>query len=111
MGERRHWVTFESPETEMDSDGAQVETWVPAFPLNHRMPCQVRALSGRELFAAQASQSKVSTEIVTQYRPGFKASMRGRLGAEVFNIEAVILDPESRNRTITLRCSSGVNLG
>jgi len=112
MGERRHWLTFESPETELDSDGAQVSIWVPAFPINHRMPCQVVALSGRELIAAQASQSRVTTRIVTQYRSGFNASMRARYGqGEVFNIEAVIPDPESRNRYVTLLASSGVNEG
>lgn len=108
---RRHWVSFESLESEMDSDGARVEMWVPAWPVNHRMPCDVVALSGRELIAAQAVQSKVSTRIRTQYRPGFKAAMRGLLGGEVFNIEAVILDPNSRNRDVTLLCSSGVNEG
>lgn len=108
---RRHWVSFESPYTELDSDGAQMLEWMPAFVINHRMRCEVTALSGRELIAAQAVQSKVTTRIVTQYRPGFTAAMRGVLGTTIFGIEAVIPDPESRNRFVTLLCTSGVHEG
>lgn len=108
---RRHWVTFESPIDELDSDGATVQTWVDAFEVNSRMPCEVTALSGGELIAAQAVQSKVTTRLKPRYRPGFSASMRGRLGSTIFNIEAVIPDPDSRIRYVTLLCSSGVNEG
>lgn len=107
----RHWVTFEAPLEVLDSDGATVQDWVDAFQVNPRMPCEVTALSGGELIAAQAVQSKVSTRLRTRYRPGFNASMRGRLGLTIFNIEAVIPDPDSRIRYVTLLCSSGVNEG
>jgi SPP1 family predicted phage head-tail adaptor len=73
MGDFRHWLTFEDLVVELDSDGAQVETWVPAFEVNSRMPCEVTALSGRELLAAQAIQSKITTRLKVHYRPGFKA--------------------------------------
>lgn len=109
----RHWLIFESQITEMDSDGAQVSFWMDAFPLNTRMPCDVVDLSGRELIAAQAVQSKVTTRIKTRFRPGFKASMRARDGytGQIWNIEAVILDPNSRRRWVTLGASTGVNEG
>lgn len=113
MAARRHWLTFEVETVEQDSDGAVDKVWVDAFPLNPRMPCKVSDLSGRELIAAQAVQSKVTTKIETMYRPGFSASMRARDGAtgEVWNIEAVIPDPVSRRRWVTLTCSRGVNEG
>lgn len=110
-GRLRHWVTFERPITESDSDGNDVTSWIDAFPINSRMPCEVVDLSGRDLVAAQAAQSSVTTRINVRYRRGFDASMRGRLGSQIFNIEAVILDPDSRNRWITLACSSGTNEG
>ncbi len=117
-GTLRHWLTFETLYSGQDSDGATTEEWVPAFSVNHRMPCQVIALSGRELIAAQAVQSKVSTRIVARYRPGFSAVMRAWFqdplaypGSVVFNIEAVVPDPDSRRRFVTLLCSSGVNDG
>lgn len=118
MSRFRHWLTFEDVETTVDTDGAQVEEWVPAFQVNSRMPFEVTALSGRELIAAQAVQSKVSTRLVGRYRPGFKASMRAwfddpvkTADATIYNVEAVIPDPDSRRRYVTLLCSSGVNSG
>jgi SPP1 family predicted phage head-tail adaptor len=118
MGDFRHWLTFEDLVVELDSDGAQVETWVPAFEVNSRMPCEVTALSGRELLAAQAIQSKITTRLKVHYRPGFKARIRAWYDdpllvddATIYNIEAVIPDPGSRRRFVTLLCSSGVNAG
>lgn len=111
MGARRHWLTFESRADVVDSDGAVSTEWVPAFEISTVMPCEVVALSGRELIAAQAVQSRVTTRIGVQYRPGFDASMRAILGETVFNVEAVIPDPDSRIRSVTLLCSSGVNEG
>lgn len=119
-GRLRHWLTFEDLLVTLDSDGAQVEEWVPAFQTNSRMPCDVVALSGRELLAAQATQSKVSTRIVTRYRPGFRARMRAwdldpAIAPEgqgtIYNIEAIIPDPDSRIRYVTMLASSGVNEG
>lgn len=112
-GRLRHWLIFEKLDAiELDSDGAQVETWIDAFTVNSRMPCEVVALSGRELIAAQATQSKVSTRIKTRYRPGFTASMRAT-GSDgtIYNIEAVIPDPNSRIGFVTLLASSGVSEG
>jgi SPP1 family predicted phage head-tail adaptor len=109
----RHWLTFESQVTELDSDGAQETYWADAFPHNPRMPCDVVDMSGRELIAAQASHSKVTTKLKTRFRPGFSAGMRARDGftGQIFNIEAVILDPNSRRRWVHMLCTSGVNAG
>jgi head-tail adaptor len=117
-GRLRHWLTFEDKTSELDSDGAMVEDWIPAFDASPRMPCEVTALSGRELIAAQAVQSKVSTRIKLRYRPGFSPTMRAwyqdpRVNSPttIYNIEAVILDPDSRIRFVTLLASSGVSQG
>lgn len=111
-GALRHWLTFESLTTTLDEeDGSTTEAWVDAFPVNTRMPCEVVALSGRELLSAQSVQSKVSTRVTVRYRPGFTASMRARGEGVVYNIEAIVPDPESRIEYVTLLCSSGVNQG
>lgn len=117
-GRLRHWLTFEAPTVEIDSDGAQVADWVDAFEVSTRMPCEVTALSGRELLAAQAIQSKVTTRIKTRYRPGFMATMRawyqdprGTSPTIIYNLEAIIPDPDSRIRYVTLLASSGLNQG
>ena len=111
-GGLRHWLTFESQVTELDSDGAQATDWFDAFPINSRMPCELVDLSGRELIAAQAVQSRVTVRIKVRFRSGFKADMRARApDGTLYNIEAVILDPDSRRRWVTLLASTGINEG
>lgn len=111
-GKLRHWLTFETKFTELDSDGASVETWVNAFGTSPRMPCEVAPLSGRELIAAQAVQSRVSVRLKARYRPGFAANMRARAtDGTCYNIEAVIPDPMSGIRWVNLLASTGVNAG
>lgn len=108
-GRLRHRMSFEEfAGIELDSDGAQVEVWLPAM---EGIPAEITALSGRELIAAQAVQSKVSTRILVRYRPGFSAKMRGLHRGVIYNIEAVIPDPESGREHLTLLCTSGVNEG
>lgn len=110
-GVLRDWLTFWTPGTELDSDGNQVDAWVEAFATNPRMPCEVVALSGKELLAAQAVQSKVSVRIRVRWRPGFEARMRATDEETVYSIEAVIPDNVSGRRYVTLLASTGVNEG
>lgn len=111
-GRLRHWLTFETKVVDQDSDGKLEEVWAPAFTMSPRMPCEVIHLSGRELIAAQAVQSKVTARIRVRYRPGFNAVQRARSHTgTIFNIEAVIPDADSQIRFITLLASTGVNDG
>lgn len=105
----RHLVTIEDLVTDLDSDGATVEEWVPVYA--QPVSAQIVDLSGRELIAAQAVQSKVSTRIVLRYRPGIRAKMRVVHRDVAYNIEAVIADMNSRFRQVTLLCTSGTNTG
>lgn len=118
-GGLRDYLTFEDlrPETDtdgnviLDSDGLATETWVDAFEVNTRMPVVLTPLSGRELIAAQSVQSKVTHRVVVRYRPGFNARFRARGGGLIYNIEAVINDPNSGIEYLTLLCSTGVDQG
>lgn len=112
-GKLRHHLTFEVKVSEQDSDGATVESWEPAFATSPRMPCEVVSLSGRDLIAAQAVHSTVTGRIKTRYRAGFDArTMRARApGGTIYNIEAVIPDPDSGTRYVTLLVSTGLNEG
>jgi SPP1 family predicted phage head-tail adaptor len=109
-GELRHRAYFDNRSTTLDSDGERTEDWEPAFG-GIALQVRLKALSGRELIAAAAVQSKVSTEIRARYRSGFSPSMRVRCDGDTFNIEAVIPDPVSRREWVTLLCSHGANLG
>lgn len=107
-GRLRHRVSIEEIVSTLDSDGATEEAWIVfAWPV----PADITAISGRELIAAQTVQSKIATRIRIRYLPGLKASMRIVHRADIFNIEAVIPDPDSGNRFITVMCSEGINEG
>ena len=108
-GRLRHLVTFEEPINYLDSDGVQIVEWVPAF--GQPISAEITPLSGRELIAAQAVQSQVNARIRVRYRPGFKATMRAIHRGTIYNITAVIADPNSGTEYVTLLASTGVNEG
>jgi SPP1 family predicted phage head-tail adaptor len=105
----RHRVSIETLVTEIDSDGIRTELWVPIHA--GLISAQIAPVSGRELIAAQAVQSKVSTRITIRYRPDVAANMRVVHRTVKYNIEGVIPDPDSGYSHITLMCASGVNEG
>lgn len=105
-GRLRHRVTIEELTVTLDSDGAQVETWLPISL--RLLSAEITALSGRELLAAAAVQSKVTTRIRLRYRPGIRPTMRVVHRDEIYSIEAVVPDPGSRVDYVTLHCSVGV---
>jgi SPP1 family predicted phage head-tail adaptor len=109
-GPLRHLITFNELNVELDSDGAQVESWIPAFG-GLRISAEITALSGKELIAAQAVQSQVKARIKIRYRPGIVASMRVLHRLAIYNVEGIIPDPDSGFEFVTLLCSTGVNEG
>lgn len=106
----RHFVLFEDFITDVDSDGAEVGAWVPAFN-GQRQQVSIEPLSGRELIAAAAVQSKVSVKMRMQYKPGVRARMRVVLRSTIYDIEAVMEDRATGVRYLTLLCSTGPNDG
>lgn len=108
-GALRHRVFIEDHISELDSDGAMVESWEPVF--DGPVSAEIAPLSGRELIASQAVQSKVSVRIKIRYRAEVTARMRVVHRSAIYNIEAVIPDMQSGIRYLTLLCSTGVNEG
>ena len=109
-GKLRHLVTFQTPTVEIDSNGDATEAWTDAFGAQ-QISAQIEPLSGRELIAAQQVHSRVSTRITVRYRPGILPEMRVVHRGTYYNIEAVIPDPDSGFRHVTLLCYSGTNDG
>jgi SPP1 family predicted phage head-tail adaptor len=103
---RQYRITVQAPPEGQDNDGSPRTEW--------RTVCQPYAkkedLSGRELFAAQAAQSEVTTRFRIRYRIGLSAKMRLLCDGVIYNIEAV-LDRDGRKRELQLMCSSGLNNG
>lgn len=120
-GRLRTWLTFEKRAVDIDSDGEpgqiddagnRIERWENAFAVGSRMPSEVVAVSGRELMAAAAVQSRVTHRIKVRFRPGFDAGMRARdPDGTLYNLEAIIPDPENGRSWITFLASTGVNEG
>lgn len=108
-GRLRHRVTLEQRVTELDSDGERTETWVDAFGL--LLPAEIAPLSGRELVAAAAVQSKVAVRVRIRHRPGVSASMRVLHRNVAYGIEAVTPDTASGVEYLTLHCTHGANEG
>ena len=108
-GRLRHRVQIEQLVTDQDSEGASVQTWVDAVGL--MVPAEIMPLSGRELIAAAAVQSKVSTRIRIRHRRGISPSMRVVHRDTHYGIEAVVPDQTSGVSYLTLMCTDGVNEG
>lgn len=105
----RHRVRIEQLEVELDSDGERTETWADAFGV--LLPAEIAPLSGGELVAAAAVQSKVAVRIRIRHRPGVSASMRVVHRDVVYGIEAVTPDKASGIEYLTLHCTHGANQG
>lgn len=103
-GRLKHWILLEDFFVEVDSQGITTESYVAR---SKPLPAEVVDLSGRELIAASAVASKVSTRI-TLRKVNVTASTRVRLGDLVYNIEAVTEDKDNRQEWTTLHCTSGV---
>jgi SPP1 family predicted phage head-tail adaptor len=108
-GALRHRITLEQLQAELDSDdGITAESWAAFASM---IPAEITPLSGRELIAAQAVQSKVTTRIRIRWRDGVLPSMRVLHREQVFNIEAAVPDAASGREWLTLFCHTGPDEG
>lgn len=109
-GALRHRIRIEQRVTEVDSDdGERTESWEDAFGV--LLSAEIAPLSGRELVAAAAVQSKVAVRVRIRYRSGVSASMRVVHRDAAYNIEAVMPDTDSGRQYLTLHCTHGANEG
>lgn len=108
-GSLRHRIQIEERVVALDSDGERTEDWDDVFGM--LIPAEINPLSGRELVAAAAVHSKVSTRIRIRYRPGVTANQRAVHRGTYYSIEAVTPDQKSGVRYLTLHCTDGTNEG
>lgn len=71
----------------------------------------IEPISGREFIQSAAIQSKITARIIIRYRSDINAAMRAIHNGKIYNIEAVLPDPDSGLEWLTLPCSEGVNNG
>jgi SPP1 family predicted phage head-tail adaptor len=108
-GKLRYTVTIEQRSDTPNANGDTVTAWA-TFAAN--VPASINDLSGRELIAAAATQSEISTRITIRYLAGVNAAMRVRgSDGRLYNIAAVVGDNKSGAEWLTLVCSQGLNDG
>lgn len=98
-GDLRTRGIIESPVDTPNDTGEPVRTWT-AFATRW---CEVKALAGRELFAAQQDASLVQYQVRMRYAPNITAAMRFHAGSRILDIEAV-LDPGEQHIETVLHC-------
>ncbi len=114
-GDFNQRVTIEAKVYDLDTDGEQIyvdtdgatleDTWEAVASM---ISAQIMPISGGELIAAAAVQSKVTTRIRIRYRPGITAAMRVIHRSTTYGIEAVVPDSDGGFEYLTLHCTSGV---
>lgn len=102
----RHRIDLQQPVYEQNQTTGDkvVAEWATVA----RLWAAVVPVSGREFMAAQAEQSKVSARITTRYKGDVLPSMRIVHNGDVYNIEAILPDPDSGFEYITIMVSTGV---
>jgi len=105
-GELRHQVSVQIKPTGKDEHGNVRTDWTEVA----KVWTKKEDLSGRELFAAQAAQSEVTTRFRLRYRKDIVPHMRLVLGSTVYKVESV-LDRKGTKRELQLMCSSGLTNG
>lgn len=73
--------------------------------------CAIEPLSGREFIASQAVQSEVAGKLVARKRTDIDATCRGVHNGTVYQVEAVLPDPESGLEFMAMPFSQGVSDG
>lgn len=102
IGDLRDVVTIQAPSAGQDAIGEPVAGWTDFVTLR----AGVRDLTGRELIAANAIQSQITTAVTIRFRNGVLPAMRVLRGDEVYVIEAV-LNPTGRRDWLVLMCVKG----
>jgi SPP1 family predicted phage head-tail adaptor len=101
-GKLNRRVTIEQKSTVQDAYGQPVETWTEVATVW----ADIRDQTGKEYFAAQATQNPVQTKITIRYRAGILPAMRVVHGSGTYNIEAVLGQDKI---SLLLMCSRGLN--
>jgi SPP1 family predicted phage head-tail adaptor len=102
IGDLREVITIQAPGIGQDDIGEPVPAWGAFVTVR----AAVRDLIGRELIAAQAVQSQVTTKITIRFRDDIQPAMRVVRGADVYEIENV-MNPSGRRDWIELLCVRG----
>lgn len=102
-GAYRHRISFQTYTGEADEFGDPVLMDDDNWTETAKVWASVNPISGRELFAAEQSQSEVTHRVRCRYRSGVTPLMRIVFHDRVFRILSVI-DFEERHETLQIMC-------
>jgi len=106
-GQLRHRISVQAKAGGKDDFGNVRTDWTEVLSARAKK----EELSGRELFAAQAVSSEITTRFRIRHRDGIKASMRiVTADGTAYNIISSI-DRDGRRRELQILCSSGLSNG
>lgn len=108
-GKLRHYVTFQTKIVAQDSDGATVEEWVDAF--GHGIWAAITFPSGKESSASEEIHSRIVAIFTVRHRNDFNPSMRILYRNVIYNIDALLPDPDSGLEYLKIPTYSGMNNG
>jgi SPP1 family predicted phage head-tail adaptor len=104
-------VMVQEREMTQDSFGGQSIDWTDV----KQVYAKIRALTGKEIFAAQAVQSEVTHEIIVRYDaifadPKVAAAYRLVYNSRIFDVSACMNEDEA-DQVITLLATEGLSDG
>lgn len=94
-------IKIQKPPTGTDGFGQPVRDWAELATVWG----SCADLNGREIMAAQAASSRVTSKVIIRYRPDVSAAERLVIGSDVYEIEYVLRG--GRNEYLTLMCRRG----
>ena len=98
-GRLRFRIVIEQSARAGDAMGQAVETWTTFATVWG----DIQPLRGRELFAAQAANSEITTRVTIRYLAGISPTWRLKYGSQIYQIEEM-LNPGMRNRSLEFMC-------
>ncbi|MGH8431499.1 MAG: phage head closure protein [Solimonas sp.] len=107
-GRLRHRIAIQQQVKEQDASGNLTTSWAAVAD---NVPAEMVPLSGRELIAAQATQSEINTRCTIRVLAGVTAAMRVVHEGAIYNIQAPPLPDPTYKRHLTLMLSGGLSDG
>lgn len=111
---RLRWpVIIEGQSFEQNADGQMSPAFVALYELADDVRAEIIPLSGREYVTAREIAAEITTRITIRYLPDIEPTMRikrpidytaPQMRFEVYDILAVLPDPVSGHRYLTLMC-------
>lgn len=108
-GDLRHVIQIGDVDPQQDSGGATVVDNVTTYTTQR---ASVETLQGKELFAAQQSNSQVTHKITMRWFPGIVSRQKVWFDGRQYDIESV-QNPDGRRKMLVLMCierNDSVNL-